>query len=124
MSLGRVDLRGETSRVTSLKMRADASRLAVVDSAGNPPEVTVKQVHALARDFDPGSAVDPRSPLSEVSHSVPASMVVDLGNEPTQRFKGEPILRLVVEAEVDVGLGVSRSAGVRAPEHNSLNPGA
>jgi hypothetical protein len=102
MNLRGVDLGREPGRMTNLEVGLHTPCAAVLNGFANASNIAVEQVHSLALNFDPSTAVDPGTPISKVTDSVPPMLVVNLGDQLSQVPEVKRVLRSVVETQVDV----------------------
>src|SRR3712207_1442302 len=92
-----------------------------MDLARYEIQVSVEPVHPCAFCAEPGSAVDPGSPLAEVGCEVRQVAVVQLAGQLAKSFGGGMAVRMMVDSEVHVRIEVRLSSGPRAAEHHGFD---
>ena len=113
--LGRVPDVEHAQRVPDLRLPRDPPVLRAAPGRPHAVDVAVDPVDGHAVDGEPRAAVDPRPPVAGPGHRR-----VGPGELAGQR--GEPVdveRRPVVDAKVDVGVGVVRAAGPAAAQQHA-----
>src|SRR5688572_22574586 len=69
-------------------------------------QIAVQPIDALPLRIQPRAAIDPRTPLTERCSGVRAPLIVYLSRKRPQRVQGGWIGRIIVEAEINVRIGL------------------
>src|SRR5262249_42490788 len=108
----------EAVGVAELVIAGRAARAAVLDRRRDPAEVAIEPVDPASANPQPGAAVDPGTPGTELGHRVGTAALVELLCQDAELLDDQQPPGVIVDAEVDVRVLVGIGAGTRPAERD------
>lgn len=121
VNLREVDVVVESVWMTEVVLAGNDSSRTVLDHIRDSFEVAIDPVDLETLDPQPRSTVHPRTPLPEPGHLGSGTRGVELTGELAENVHCWRSRGLVVDPEIDVGIGFRRTSGPRASKRDGSN---
>jgi hypothetical protein len=122
-NLSQVNGRCEGVRVAGLVVHLDLACPAFADHLADFLQVAIKEIYCISCNLQPSSAVDPRTPTANRREQTGPVLVVKRRCQAFERCQVQRLLRMVVDAQVDIRIRTSAASGARTTQHNGSYTG-